>query len=167
MSRGCDGRPQDNTSNLLRPRALIEMNSSALSPTLMWPCPERRGVTMGCLYLEIEGQSCLVGSVDQGLMKDRQNDLLDRMTKTRAKINEHFSHFITIATLPGIFQHIAPTRSLETIWPNYRLSIGISLKLCFSPSAGGYKEKKTAFSRVTIRSVKTENVKMRTFDAGK
>ena len=32
---GCDGRRQDNTSNLSRPRAWIEMNSSALSPTLM------------------------------------------------------------------------------------------------------------------------------------
>ena len=83
--RECDRRPQDNTSNLSRPRASIEMNSSALSPTLMWPCLERRGVTMGCLYLEIEGQSCLVGSVDYGLMKNRQTDLLDRMTKKRAK----------------------------------------------------------------------------------
>ena len=56
--RGCDETPQDNTSNLTCPRAWIEMNSSALSPTLMWPCSERRAVTMGCLYLEIEGQSC-------------------------------------------------------------------------------------------------------------
>ena len=24
---------------------------------------------MGCFYLQIEGQSCLVGSVDQGLLK--------------------------------------------------------------------------------------------------
>ena len=39
---------------------------------------------LGCLYLEIEGQSCLVGSVDQGLMQNRQIDLLDRMTKKRA-----------------------------------------------------------------------------------
>ena len=83
--RGCDGRPQDNTSNLSRPRAWIEMNSSALSPTLMWPCLERIGVTMDCLNLEIEDQSCLVGGVDQGLMKNRQIDLLDRMTKKRAK----------------------------------------------------------------------------------
>ena len=37
------------------------------------------------LYLEIEGQSCLVGSVDQGLMKNRQSDLLDRMTQKRAR----------------------------------------------------------------------------------
>ena len=35
---------------------------------------------MDCLYLEIEGQSCLVGSVDQGLMENRQIDLLNRMT---------------------------------------------------------------------------------------
>ena len=47
----------------------------------MWPCPERRRVTMGCLYLEIEGQSCLVGSADQGLIKNRQIDQLDRMTQ--------------------------------------------------------------------------------------
>ena len=53
----------------------------------MLPCPERREVTMGCLYLEIEGQSCLVGSVDQVLMKKRQIDLFDRMTKQRATKN--------------------------------------------------------------------------------
>ena len=34
---------------------------------------------MGRIYLEIEGQSCLVGCVDQGLMINRQIDLLDRM----------------------------------------------------------------------------------------
>ena len=39
---------------------------------------------MGCLYLEIEGQSCLLDDVDKGLMKHRQIDLLDRMTKKRA-----------------------------------------------------------------------------------
>ena len=60
------------------------MKSSALSPTLMCLCPERIGVIMGCLYLEIEGPSCLVGSVDQVLMKNRQIDLLDRMTKKRS-----------------------------------------------------------------------------------
>ena len=41
-------------------------------------------MTVGCLYIEIEGQSCLVGNVDQGLMENRQTDLLDRMTKERA-----------------------------------------------------------------------------------
>ena len=40
---------------------------------------------MGCLYLEIEGQSCLVSSIDQGLMKSNQIDLLDRMTQKRAR----------------------------------------------------------------------------------
>ena len=35
---------------------------------------------MGCLYLDIEGQWCLVdSSVYQSLMKSRQIDLLDRM----------------------------------------------------------------------------------------
>ena len=51
----------------------------------MWPCPDQRGVTVGCLYLEIEGQSCLVGSVDEGLMKNGQVDLLDRTTQKRAR----------------------------------------------------------------------------------
>ena len=40
---------------------------------------------MGYLYLEIVGQPCLVGNVDQGLMEYRQTDLLDRMTKEIAK----------------------------------------------------------------------------------
>ena len=40
---------------------------------------------MGCLYLEIEGQSCLVGCVDQGFMKNRQIDLLDRMTQKKSQ----------------------------------------------------------------------------------
>ena len=129
LLRGCDGRPQDDTSNLnlSRSRAWIETNSSALSPTLMRPCPERRGVTMGFLYLMIEGQSCMVGSVDQGLMKNRQIDLLDRMTKKRAR-KKYFSHFPPIATLPGIFRRITPKKSLQTFWPNYRPSIVIGLK---------------------------------------
>ena len=42
---------------------------------------------MCCLYLEIEGQSCLVGSVDQGLVKNRQIDLFERMTTKRARKN--------------------------------------------------------------------------------
>ena len=40
---------------------------------------------MGCLFLEIEGQSCSVGSVDQGLMKNRQLDLLDRITPEKSQ----------------------------------------------------------------------------------
>ena len=46
---------------------------------------ERRAVTMGCLYVEIEGQSCLLDNVDHGLLKNRHFDLLDRMTKERAR----------------------------------------------------------------------------------
>ena len=59
---------------------------------------------MGCLYLEVEGQSCLLGNVDQGLMENRQTDLLDRMTKERARI-KHILIVFLIAMLPGIFQH--------------------------------------------------------------
>ena len=40
---------------------------------------------MGCLYLEIEGQSSLVGSVDQGLMKNGQIDQLGRMTQQKSQ----------------------------------------------------------------------------------
>ena len=40
---------------------------------------------MGCLYLEIEGQLCLVDNVDQGLMNNWQIDPLDRMTQKRAR----------------------------------------------------------------------------------
>ena len=40
---------------------------------------------MGCLFLEIEGQSCLVDRVDQDLMKNRHIGLLDRMAKNNAR----------------------------------------------------------------------------------
>ena len=93
----------------------------------MWPCPEQRGVTIGCLYLEIEGQSCLAGSVDQCAMKNRQIDLLDRMTQ---KITRNiFYRFSPIATLPGILQQITPKKKLHFFFlPNYRLSIVIGLR---------------------------------------
>ena len=49
---------------------------------------------MGYLYLEIEGQSCLLDNVDQGLIKNRQIGLLDRiMTKKRARKKTSSSHF--------------------------------------------------------------------------
>ena len=81
---------------------------------------------MGCLYLEIEGQSCLVGSIDQGLMKNSQIDLLNRMTKERAR-KSILEVFFPMATSPGIFQQITPNKSLQTFWPNYRLSIAMGL----------------------------------------
>ena len=84
---------------------------------------------MDCLYLEIEDQSCLVGSVDQGLMKKRQTDLLDRMTKKRAR--KKVSNIFPIATLPGIFQPITSKKSLQTFWPNYRHSIVVGLTAAY------------------------------------
>ena len=65
---------------------------------------------MGCLYLEIEGQSCLVGSVDQGSMKNRQTDLLYRMTPKKSQKKYMFSSCFPIATFPGIFQQITPKK---------------------------------------------------------
>ena len=118
--RGCDGRPQDNTSNLSRPRAWVEINSSALSTTLVWPCPEQRGATMGCLYLEIEGQSCLVGSVDQGLMKNRQNHLLDRMTKKGKKNKTIFWSFFPHGDATRNRSANNPKKKLEILRPYYR-----------------------------------------------
>ena len=112
--RGCDGRPQDNTSNFSRPGEWIEMNSSALSPTLLWPCPERRWVAMDCPYLEIEGQSCLVDNViNQGLMKiDKSTyywtDNSMMMTKKRARKKKQAC--FPKATLPGIYQQITPPK---------------------------------------------------------
>ena len=40
---------------------------------------------MGCLYIDIERQSRLLDNVDQGLMKNRQIGLVDRMTEERAR----------------------------------------------------------------------------------
>ena len=76
-------------------------------------------------YLEIEGQSCLVGSVDQSLMRNTQTDLLDRMTQKRASF--FFSIIFPIATLPVIFQQITPKKRLQIFRPNYGLSIVINL----------------------------------------
>ena len=116
------GDPQDNPSNLSRPRAWIGMNSSALSPTLMWPYPERRGVTMDCLYLEIEGQWCLVGSVDQGLVKRGLMDLLDRMTKKRTSRKKLVLQYF-------FFPHSEVTRSLSANNPPKQLLDFLSAKL--------------------------------------
>ena len=49
---------------------------------------------MGCLYLEIEGQSWLVDNVDRGLMKV---DQLDRLTKINKIIFDDF--FVPAATV--------------------------------------------------------------------
>ena len=119
--RGCNGRTQSNTSNLSHPMARIEMSSSALSPTLMWPCSERRGVTMGSLYLEIQIQSRFVGSVDRGLMKNRQIGLLDRMTKKRARKKKM-----------SLSPHSDVTRNLSAINPpkNWKILAKLSAFHC-------------------------------------
>ena len=99
----------------------------------MRPCTEQRGVTMGCLYLEIEGQPCLVGRVYQGLMKNRQVDLLDPMSqKTARKKNILRVKFSPQRrSLPGTFQQITPEKKLQTFDPNYRLSTAINLRPFF------------------------------------
>ena len=65
---------------------------------------------MGCLYLEIEGRSCLVENVDQGIMQNREIDLLGRMTKTRGR-KKYLYRFPPKATLPGLFQQIIPKQN--------------------------------------------------------
>ena len=72
------GRPQDNAGNLSCPRAWIHKNSSALSPTSMWPCAERRGFAVDCLDLDIGRQSLLLGNVDGGLINQLQVGPLDQ-----------------------------------------------------------------------------------------
>ena len=62
---------------------------------------ERKAVTMDCLYLEVVEQSCLLDSVDQGVIKNGQIDLLDRMTKKRVRF-----FFLSF------FPHIDVTRNL-------------------------------------------------------
>ena len=65
---------------------------------------------MGCLYLEIEGQSYSVDNVDRGLMK---NDQLGHMTKEHEKY--YFNQFFPTATVLGIFRRAIPKPSLEKI----------------------------------------------------
>ena len=90
----------------------------------MWPCPKHRGVTIGCPYLEIGGQSCLVGNVDQGLMKNRQIDLLGRMTQKRVGKKTLESYFPDRDVTRNISAN-NPPRKMQTFNPNYRLSIAI------------------------------------------
>ena len=99
---------------------------------------------MGCLYLEIEGRSCLVGSVDQGWMKNRQNGLLDRMTQKRVIKEKLLSHIFPKAMLPGIFQQITTQNSLQTFWPNHRLSIvtGLRYRVFFFRQATSLRRQK-------------------------
>ena len=81
---------------------------------------------MGCLYLEIEGQSCLVGSVDQGLMESIQIDLCWTAGPPKSQ-KIHFRHIFHISTLPGIFSKYPPKESLQIFCPNFRLSIVVGL----------------------------------------
>ena len=77
---------------------------------------------MGCLYLAIEGQSCLAGSVDQGLMKNRHGALGPHNPKKSHK-SLYLSNIFPIAMVPGIYRQKKNKRSLQTFRPNYRLSI--------------------------------------------
>ena len=71
---------------------------------------------MGCLQLEIEGQSCFFYNVDQGLMKSRQIDLLDRMTKKKSQKK----HVLIVFPHSDVTRNLSannPRKSLETFWP--------------------------------------------------
>ena len=82
---------------------------------------------MGCLYVEIEGQSCLVDNVVRGLMKISQIDHFGRMTKKEPE--KYFpNRFFTIATMLAILQQkTIPETSFKASWSNYRLSISTGL----------------------------------------
>ena len=70
---------------------------------------------MGSLYFEIEGQSCLVDSVDQGLMKiDKLTNCAARPKKEPEK--EYLNRFSPITTVPDIFQQRIAKTSLEFFW---------------------------------------------------
>ena len=83
------------------------MNSSAVSPNVALPgikrsdhglflSRDRRSIVFG-------GQCCWI--------KNRLIDLLDRMTKKRAK-KKNVGNFFPIATLTGIFQQITPKKKV-------------------------------------------------------
>ena len=75
-------------------------------------------MTMGCLYLEIEVQSCLLDNYDQGLMKNRQIDLLDSMTK-----KEPEKIYISF------FPHSEVTRNISANNPKQKINENILAKL--------------------------------------
>ena len=76
---------------------------------------------MGHLYIEIKRQSCLLNNVDQGLMINRQIDLLDRMIKKRAR--KKMQSFLPHSDVTRNLSANNPKKTLEFFWPNYRLSI--------------------------------------------
>ena len=72
----------------------------------------------------------MLNNVDQRLMKNRQFDLLDRMTKKEPG-NKYFHRFphsdVTRNTSAN-----NPQKSLKSFWLNYRLSIVIGLRSAVS-----------------------------------
>ena len=117
---------QENTSNLSHPRAWIEINFSALSLTLMWPCPERRGVIVGCFYLEIDrrrttvfgGQCCSRLNEKLTIWSVGPHDWWKKQKRKKKK---------SLSDVTRNIQQITPPKKIYTFWPNYRLSISISL----------------------------------------
>ena len=101
---------------------------------------------MGCLYLEIEGQSCSVGSVDEGLMKIRQIVQLDRMTEKKNQKKD-------------VFSIVSPTRNLSANDPQKKLANFLAKASAFHcrwPDSSGFAlHHKTTTS--PIGQVATEN----------
>ena len=98
----------------------------------------------------------LMGSVGQGLMKNRQNDLFDRMTKKRAinRKQKKITRFFPIATLLGIFQQITLQKSLYLFWPNQTIGFPLSsvlsafslfIRFLSKEKHFGQKKKKVSF----------------------
>ena len=72
------GRPQDNAGNLSHPRAwIIHELRGAVTYTHV-ALSERRGLVVGCLYFEIEGQSWVLENANPGLIKNWRIGPLDK-----------------------------------------------------------------------------------------
>ena len=81
---------------------------------------EQRAVTMGCLFLESKGWPCLLDIVGEGLIKNRQIDLLDRVIRKGARKK------MTVFVFPYgdvIFQQITSNKG----WKLFGQTIGFPL----------------------------------------
>ena len=70
---------------------------------------------MGCLYLEIEGHSCLMGSVDQGLMKNRQKLTCWTAGPKKEPEKKHFSPYFPHSDVTPILSANNPKKTCKLL----------------------------------------------------